>query len=81
MPVIVFTPDEQAINRMAIYWGVHAIYMKELKDTEELILEVETVLLREKYVKKGDTIIIVASLPLNLHAKTNYLKVHQIGER
>lgn len=81
VPIIVFTPDEQAIRRMAFYWGVRPLYMKELKDTEELVSEVDKILLREKLVKKGDSIIIVASHPLNLLIKTNYLKVHQIGEQ
>jgi len=37
-------------------------------------------LLKGKIVKKGDRIVIIASSPFSTKAKTNFMKLHQVGE-
>jgi pyruvate kinase len=51
-----------------------------MKNTDEMINEVDKMLTRLKYVKKGDTVVIVASHSLFLTGKTNIMKLHIIGE-
>jgi pyruvate kinase len=55
-------------------------YMKQLKGTDQMLYEVEKALLLEKIVKKGDHIVIISDSPLLTQAKTNFMKIHQIGE-
>ena len=45
------------------------------------IEEVEGVLVKANILNKGDIITIVASSPLSIKGKTNFLKLHKIGEK
>ncbi len=79
IPIIAFTPDHSVISRLPLYWGVIPKYMKPLADTDQMLREVEKALLKEKIVKTGDSIVVIASSPLSTKAKTNFMKLHQIG--
>jgi pyruvate kinase len=80
VPIIAFTSDHAVMARLPLYWGVTPKYMKLLTSTDQMLREVEKALLAEKIVKKGDRIVIIASSPLSTTAKTNFMKLHQIGE-
>jgi pyruvate kinase len=80
VPVIAFTSDRSVLSRLPLYWGVVPKYMRPLVHIDQLLLEMEKALLKEKIIKTGDRIVIIASSPLSTRAKTNFLKLHQIGE-
>lgn len=81
VPIIAFTPDTRVLARLPFYWGVVPKYMKPLANTDQMFREVEHALLTEKIVKTGDRIVIIASSPLSTKGKTNFMKLHQIGEQ
>jgi pyruvate kinase len=54
--------------------------MRLPKTTDEMISEVERLLVKEKIVKKGDSIVITSSSPLSTQGKTNFMKLHRVGE-
>jgi pyruvate kinase len=80
VPIIAFTSDKGVLSRLPLYWGVVPKYMRPLVHIDQLLLEMEKALLKENMVKTGDRIVIIASSPLSTRAKTNFLKLHQIGE-
>jgi len=80
IPIIVFTSDHAVMSRLPLYWGVIPKYMRPLVNTDQMFREAEDALLKEKIVKKGDRIVIIASSPFSTKAKTNFMKLHQIGE-
>jgi len=80
VPIIALTPDERIKNRVCLYWGVTPKIMKLPKTTDEMIENVEESLLKERIVKKGDRIVITSSSPLSTKGKTNFMKLHRIGE-
>jgi pyruvate kinase len=80
VPIIAYTPDEKVKNRVCLYWGVTPKIMKLPKTTDEMIANVEKSLLNERIVKKGDRIVITSSSPLSTKGKTNFMKLHRIGE-
>jgi pyruvate kinase len=41
---------------------------------------VEKTLLKEGLAKKGDHVVITASVPIDRRGKTNMLKLHRVGE-
>jgi pyruvate kinase len=45
-----------------------------------MVREVEKSLLNERIVRKGDNIIIISSSPLTNLGKTNFMKLHKIGD-
>lgn len=78
-PVIAFSPHEQVRRRMALLWGVSPRSIKAVRDVDTLTREAERRLLREKLVRKGDIVGIVAGTPLQTRGTTNLLKFHTIG--
>ena len=74
-----FTDHERGRRRMNLYWGVTPHVMKFPENTDDMISESERVLLRKGLVKKGDSIIIIASSPFSLGGKTNLMKLHRVG--
>lgn len=79
LPIVAFTSDTATINRMKFYWGVVPLYMKHLDSTDAMIREVERTLVKTRHVKRGDDVVITASLPMADTGKTNFLKVHRIS--
>jgi pyruvate kinase len=79
VPIVAFTPSEEVLRRMSLYWGVIPGFMRPLKSTDEVFQEVETVLLKEKMARKGDSVVITASTPILGAGKTNLIKLHRIG--
>ena len=78
-PIIAFATSENVQRNLSILWGVDPKLMRPLKNTDEMIVEVERFLLKNRNVKRGDTIVIVASSPLSISGKTNLMKLHKIG--
>ncbi len=81
VPIIAYTPDKKIKNRMCLYWGVTPKIMRLLATTDEMIIAVEKSLIKERIVKKGDRIVIISSSPLSTLGKTNFMKLHRIGEQ
>ena len=80
VPIIALTPDEKIQNKACLFWGVTPKVMKLPLTTDEMIKNIEKVLLTEKIVKRGDSIVITSSSPLSSKGKTNFMKLHRIGE-
>ncbi len=77
--IIAFSPSEQVLRRMALYWGVLARKIKRVGSMDEQFIEVEKALLSEKLAKSGDIIVITAGIP-NKQGTTRLMKLHIIGK-
>jgi pyruvate kinase len=80
VPVVAYTPNLRIQNRLCLYWGIVPKIMSLPNTTDEMIEEIEVSLLKEGIVKKGDNIVITSSSPLSRQGKTNFMKLHKIGE-
>jgi pyruvate kinase len=80
VPIVAFTPSEDVCRRMALTWGVIPLRVRELTSTDPVLKEVEKTLLKEGLAKKGDHVVITASVPIDQRGKTNMLKLHRVGE-
>lgn len=80
VPIIAFTPFEKVRRLMSLYWGVRPEIMRSLSNTDEMIKEVEASLLQRNLAKRGDRIVITASIPVLGSGRTNMVKLHRIGE-
>jgi len=80
VPIIAFSPQETVVKQMSLYWGVFPFLVKPEKSTDEMVNKVDSLLIGLKYAKKEDRIVIVAGHPLSLGGKTNFMKMHIVGE-
>ncbi len=81
VPIIAFTHDPAVQRRLCLYWGVIARILPLKKHTEAMIQAMEEQLLRERLVKKGGQVAVVAGIPLGIGGIANLLKLHTIGEQ
>jgi pyruvate kinase len=79
-PILAYTPSEQVYRRLSLWWGVWP-HMVPLKGTtEELIAVVEQRLQDDELVSEGEYVVIMGGLPIASQARTNFVKLHRIGE-
>jgi pyruvate kinase len=83
VPIIAFTSQREAVDRMKFNWGVIPLFMEHLDSTDSMIAqvqrtEVEKALIKDRHARRGDTVVITASLPMAQWGKTKFLKVHKI---
>jgi pyruvate kinase len=78
VPIIAYTTSEEIQRNLSLSWGVTPLTMKPLKHTDEMVVAVEKDLRQKRMVKKGDTIVIIASSPLSTSGRTNFMRLHRI---
>ncbi len=76
--VIAATPSEKTFRRMRLYFGVIPMIVREERDTDAMIREVERAALGLGLVKPGDAIVVTLGVPFG--SGTNLLKVHHVGQ-
>lgn len=76
--IIGATVDEKVWRQLSLSWGVIPVKCQVKNNTDELFDHAVEVSLKEHLVKKGDTVVITAGIPLGISGTTNMLKVHQI---
>jgi pyruvate kinase len=70
-PVFAFTPNVDVCRELALHFGVVAHVISATSDANQILLDMQARLLQDKYVKPGDSIVIVSDLVVGketLHA-------------
>ena len=80
VPVLVLAPEARVEQRMALLWGVRAVHCPAPSDVEEMLRAVDEWARVDLGCNDGDTVVVVAGLPLGRGKPTNFLKVHEIGD-
>ena len=78
--IIAFSPSEIVQHQLNLSWGVRPLKMEFLNSTDEIIQQTEKVLLKKKFVKEGDIIVILMGAPIFVTGTTNLMKLHVVGE-
>lgn len=78
--IIAFSPLEIVQRQLNLSWGVCALNMDFLNNTDEIIQQTEKIVLEKKFVKKGDVIVILMGAPIYIKGTANLMKLHIVGE-
>jgi pyruvate kinase len=76
-PVLAFSPDEQTLRKVSLYWGVEPRRLDMVTDIEELVRRVAASLQGSGLVKSGDPFVVVYGAPLGTGRATNALRVEE----
>jgi pyruvate kinase len=71
----IFTSNKQLLNALSLVWGVRAFYYDERESTDKTISDVNSILIGENLIERGDVVINTAAVPIVAQGKTNMLKV------
>ena len=76
-PILGLTPDVRTARRLALAWGVHPVHAPEIAGDAEMVESACALARREGFAQTGDTIVIIAGLPLGTAGTTNLLRIAQ----
>ena len=80
IPMLALTPDSGTYNRLALSWGIEPILTPAVNHTDEMVMQVDTILIDSKRVDIGDLVLIVAGSPPGIPGSLNAMRVHKIGD-
>ena len=80
IPLIAFTPEPVVRSQLSLTWGVETFLAPYVKHTDDMVQQVDTLLIAEHRLEKGDAVVIVAGAPPGVPGTTNALRVHRIGD-
>ncbi|HZC07632.1 MAG TPA: pyruvate kinase [Ktedonobacterales bacterium] len=80
VPIVAFSPFQTVYRRLALWWGVMPRY-NELKGTiEQRIASADLALRESGLAQLGDEVVIMGGMPSTGPTRTNFVKLHRIGE-
>ena len=77
-PIIAVTHRVQALNQLALVWGIRTYSILPYKSLDEALRQVKKILIQDKIVKSGDKIILTLGLPIQKGAKTNSMRIYTL---
>lgn len=79
VPILAYTPSERVYFQLALWWGVWPYCISMRGTTENLIADVEQRLQDDRLVQRGEYIVIMGGMPIASQARTNFVKLHRVG--
>ena len=76
--VFVFTGNKRILTQLNLVWGVKAFYYDKMVSTDQTIADIRYILKKNGFVKDGDFLVNVASMPIAEQGTTNMLKISRI---
>ena len=80
IPILALTPEVGTYNRMALSWGVESMLAPTVSNTDEMVKQVDSLLIKSGRAHVGEIIMIVAGAPPGIPGSTNAMRVHRIGD-
>lgn len=79
-PIFAITPHEPVARRLALARSVVPLLSPVVETSDEILRTVDSVLREGRYLEDGEEVVVMASLPVQGHGSTNFLKLHRLGE-
>ena len=76
--VLVFTSNKRILSQLNLLWGVKCIYYNKFQSTDKTVIDVNILALKNRYVKKGDFVVNLASMPIKEKGRVNTLRITKI---
>ena len=78
VPVVAASPHPEVLRKTALYWGVIPLLVSPGKDTDQMVANATEAARESDLVRTGDTVVVVAGVPVGLAGQTNLLKVETV---
>ncbi len=75
VPIYAVSPSDDTVRQLALSWGVHPLKVRPYADSDEMVKQTITILKKNRLVKQGDKIILVAGVPVRVAGITNFIQV------
>ncbi|HEV2030286.1 MAG TPA: pyruvate kinase [Candidatus Dormibacteraeota bacterium] len=78
VPVIAASPHPEVLRKTALYAGVIPLLVSPGRDTDQMVANATEAARLSGLVRTGDTVVVVAGVPVGLAGQTNLLKVETV---
>ena len=76
--VLVFTSNKRILSQLNLLWGVKCIYYNKFQSTDKTVEDVNALAIKNRYVRKGDVVINLASMPIKDKGQVNTLRITKL---
>ncbi len=76
--IFALCPNYKVCCKLALIWGVTPLLVNPTTSTDKMIIDSGELLKERKIIKKGDSFIITAGVPVGVTGSTNMLKIHKV---
>lgn len=76
--VLAFTTERRILGKLNLLWGVKAYFYDENLSTDDTVEDINRIAKEKQFVKSGDLIINLTSMPVEEHGMVNTLRVSEI---
>ena len=76
--IYLFTDRKYLLRQMNLVWGVTGFYYDKTESIDDTLNHIEVTLVEKGYLKKGDTYVNTASMPLHWRGHTNMMRVSHV---
>jgi len=80
VPILAFTPDNNAYNRLAMYWGVIPHQVPHVDTIEGMLRVVEQAIISSHPIETGQQVVLICGFPVSKVRPTNLAILHTVGE-
>lgn len=77
--IVALSPMISTCRQLQLSWGVIPLEIVQHPSTTEMIKSAERLLVKKGFVKKGDTFVFTAGVPVGIAGTTNLIKVQEVG--
>lgn len=81
VPILAFTPVQQTIGRMSLYWGVTPHLVPMAASLREMVNQADSALTAAKWVEPGQQVVVISGFPVNTMRPPNMAYLHNVGEK
>ena len=76
--IYAFTNNHTILNTLSLVWGVQGFYYDRGSTTDQTIQETKEILKKGKFIKRGDLVVNLASMPAQEKGMTNIMKLSKV---
>ena len=76
--IFVFTSNKKILTQLSLVWGVRAFYYNKKISTDHTIADIKQTMKDQSFLKLGDLVINIASMPIEDLGSSNMLKLSYI---
>lgn len=74
-PIVAVTPCDKVAKQLVFSWGVYPILADKMESTDEMMERSVRIAEENGFIKKGETVVIAAGVPVDKVGATNLMKV------
>ena len=76
--VLVFTSNKRILSQLNLLWGVKCIYYNKFQSTDKTVEDVNALAIKNRYVRRGDIVVNLASMPIKDKGQVNTLRITKL---